>query len=163
VCQLPLTKPTSTEDDIRILASDLSRSLYVPRESPNQRWIVFHAVDEDNSPGVSRLYVAPLNGGAWQAVTDGRSWEDKERWSPDGRTIYFVSNRTGFWNVWARHFDPDRGIIVGPAFQVTAFETPARMLEPSIGEMEIGISANRLIVPLTQATQHIWSLNGVDR
>jgi len=31
--------------------------------------------------------------------SDGKYWEDKPRWSPDGRTIYFVSNRTGFYNV----------------------------------------------------------------
>jgi Tol biopolymer transport system component len=163
VCELPLTGSRATEAGIQILASDLSRSLYVPRLSPDQRWIGFHAVDEENSPGVSRLYIAAVRGGTWQAVTDGRSWEDKERWAPDGKTIYFVSNRTGFWNVWGRHFDPARGEPSGPAFPVTSFETPARMLEPSIGEMEIGISANRLIVPLTEATQHIWSLDGVDR
>jgi len=28
-----------------------------------------------------------------------RYWDDKPRWSPDGKTIYFVSNRTGFFNV----------------------------------------------------------------
>ena len=37
-------------------------------------------------------------------------WADKPRWSPDGRTIYFVSRRvTGFLNVWGIRFDQTKG------------------------------------------------------
>lgn len=162
ICLLPTTESRQGEASIRILASDPSRHLYAPRLSPDQRWISFHSLDE-KSPGATRLYVTPLAGGMWIPVTDGRSWDDKARWAPDGKTLYFVSNRSGFLNVWGRHLDPATGRPVGETFRVTSFESPNQMLAPSIRGMEIGISADRLVVPVTEASGHIWLLTDIDR
>ena len=48
---------------------------------------------------MSKLYVVPVSGGPWTRITDNNHWDDKPRWSPDGRTVYFVSRRGGFFNV----------------------------------------------------------------
>ncbi len=76
-----------------------------------------------NSPTIaeSALYVVPAAGGAWTRITDGKHWDDKPRWSPDGKTIYFVSGRGGFFNVWGIHFDPAEGKPVGEPFRVSTF------------------------------------------
>jgi Tol biopolymer transport system component/DNA-binding winged helix-turn-helix (wHTH) protein len=161
VCLLPVAGSSQGEGEIRKVASDPSRGLYAPRVSPDQRWVSFHALDEQ-TPGVTRLYVAPLRGGSWVPMTEGLSWDDKARWAQDGRTLYFVSNRSGYLNVWGRRFNPATGEPEGSVFRVTSFETPNRMLAPSISGMEIGISADRLVVPLTEASGHIWMLNSVD-
>jgi Tol biopolymer transport system component len=42
---------------------------------------------------VSILGVVPAGGGAWRRLTDPRLWADKARWAPDGKAIYFISNR----------------------------------------------------------------------
>jgi Tol biopolymer transport system component len=39
----------------------------------------------------AKLYTVRVSGGCWVRVTDGTSWDDKPRWSPDGKTIYHVS------------------------------------------------------------------------
>jgi len=43
---------------------------------------------------VSIIYVVPQSGGEWTQITEGKYFDDKPRWSPDGRTLYFLSNRT---------------------------------------------------------------------
>jgi hypothetical protein len=48
-------------------------------------------------------------------------------------TIYFVSGRDGFFNVWGIRFDVVKGKPVGDPFQVTSFESPSLML--TIGEV----------------------------
>ena len=53
----------------------------------------------------SRLYVTPASGGPWTQITDGKHWDDKPRWSPDGKTIYFVSGRGASLMSWGIHFD----------------------------------------------------------
>ena len=70
------------------------------RFSSDQRWISFMAVD-DARRDVSTIDVMPATGGKWVAVTDGTSYDDKPRWSPDGKVLYFLSARDGALNLWA--------------------------------------------------------------
>jgi Tol biopolymer transport system component len=48
----------------------------------------------------SRIYVAKLGQEERVAVTDEAGWADKPRWAPDGKTLYFLSERDGFACVW---------------------------------------------------------------
>jgi hypothetical protein len=70
----------------------------------------------------------PAAGGPWTLISKGKPWDDKPNWSPDGKTIYFVSARSGFFNVWGIRFDSTKGKPVGEAFRVTAFENPSLMI-----------------------------------
>ena len=83
---------------------------------------------------------------------------------PDGKTLYFISSRAGFLNVWGIRFDPDNGQPVGQPFQVTAFENPAQMtyLQDLVG-LEMSLAEDRLVVPIMQVSGNIWVLENVDR
>ena len=84
-------------------------------------------------------------------------------WSPDGKTIYYISNRsTAFFNVWGIRFDPARGQPVGEPFRVTSFDNPGRMVWPSHA-VEIALSTDRLFLPITEVTGSIWVLDNVDQ
>lgn len=61
----------------------------------------------------------------YERVTDGVGKELWPMWSPDGATLYYVSDRTGAPNLWAR---PVRG---GQARQLTDFRD-GRLLWPGI-------------------------------
>ena len=111
----------------------------------------------------STLYVVPAAGGAWTRITDGKHWDDKPRWSPDGKTIYFVSGRGGFFNVWGIHFDPDGGKPVGEPFRVSAFEGPGLMIPKWIPPVELSINENKLVLNMEEVSGGIWVLDNVDR
>jgi hypothetical protein len=84
------------------------------------------------------------------------------RWSPDGRTIYFLAPRDGCFNVWGVRFDPVRGKSVGEPFRVTNFENPSRMATPSTRASEMSVAANRLALPLTEVSGSLWVLENLE-
>ena len=146
-----------------IVTSDPTLSLYQAHFSPDGRWIVFMAMNPGEA-GLSRLYVVPASGGAWVPITDGTSFHDKPRWSPDGRILYYLSNRDGFFNVWGRRFDGTAGLPQREPFRLTTFRSSDRMISPeSISEVEIAVARNRLVLPLTDVSSQIWLLENADR
>ncbi len=46
------------------------------------------------------IYALPVAGGAARALTRGPAFDSQPRFSPDGRTLAFVSDRGGIENVW---------------------------------------------------------------
>ena len=147
---------------VQILASDPRRNLFNQRFSPDQRWITFLAHDLSYA-ATSTVYVAPSGGGPWRAVTDGAWFDDKPRWGPDGRVLYFVSNRSGVANVWGRRFDEAIGAPVGDPFQVTRFRSAQFLLTPRTVQMDIAITATQLLLPMTESRSDVWMLDQVDR
>jgi len=87
-----------------VVTSDPLLRLFQAHFAPDARWVVFMA-ESARPAGRSRLYVVPAGGGAWTPITDGTAFDDKPRWSSDGRIVYYLSDRDGFFNVWGRSFD----------------------------------------------------------
>jgi dipeptidyl aminopeptidase/acylaminoacyl peptidase len=77
-----------------------------PRLSPDGRWLVALAWDHPNMPwNGTTLYLAELGDagvtGAPQAIAGGPAEAIVQpQWSPDGSAIVFVSDRTGWWNLY---------------------------------------------------------------
>jgi len=59
---------------------------------PNGRWIVFDMLGD--------IYRVPIEGGEAELLSGGVSYEHQPRFSPDGTTIAFVSDRSGIDNIW---------------------------------------------------------------
>ena len=58
---------------------------------------------EGSAPGAGRhdVYTVPLAGGTPRRLTDDPASDAGPAWSPDGQTIYFVSDRAGAFEIYA--------------------------------------------------------------
>ena len=65
--------------------------------SPDGRTIVFDLLGD--------LYTLPIAGGKATRITEGLAYDAQPRFSPDGQTIAFVSDRSGGDNVWTLRLD----------------------------------------------------------
>jgi WD40-like Beta Propeller Repeat len=106
--------------------------------------------------------VIPAIGGSWIRITDGKHCDDKPRWSPDGKTIYFVSSRGGgFFNVWGVRFDSSKGQPAGEPFRVTAFENPGLMIPDWIPFVELSLNQEKMVLTMAEVSGSIWALDNV--
>jgi Tol biopolymer transport system component len=162
ICLFPIAGAPHAETQMRVVTSHPEANLWQARFSPDNRWISFCAANATEA-GVSTIFVVPASGGEWTRITEGKYFDDKARWSPDGKTLYFVSNRTGFFQVWGIRFDPSKGQPVGDPFRVTAFETPRQMILLNRKTMEMALSADRLILPIMEVSGGIWILENAEQ
>jgi Tol biopolymer transport system component/DNA-binding winged helix-turn-helix (wHTH) protein len=162
VWQIPVAAPRAGSQE-RMIISDPAYDLFQAHASPDARWIVFEAVIRKRSltGPPSSLYVMRASGGPWLPIID-KDWADKPRWSPDGKTIYFMWGRGGFLNVWGIHFDPQTGRPVGDPFPVTALHSPSLMIPGDVSNVEISVSRKNLVLTLGQLSGGIWVLDNVD-
>jgi Tol biopolymer transport system component len=160
---LPLAAAPRAENHARLVTSDKCHWLWQAAMSPDGRWVALQAAPRGDTR-VSTIYLVRPEGGAWMQLTEGTYWDDKPRWSPDGKILYFASSRGGAFNVWGIRVDPTSGTPAGGAFRVTAFDGSRRMLMPEIGSMEIGIATDRLVLPIVDVIGGgIWMLEDVVR
>lgn len=160
LCLYPLSAAPHAETRMRVITFNPGHGIFQARISPNDQWICF-VTGKDGEP--VNIYVVASSGGAWTRITDGKTWYDKPRWASDGKTIYFISKSDLFYDVWGIRFDPVSGKPVGTPFRVTNFDSFSQMISPNLTWLELGIAANRLVLPISELTGSIWILENVDR
>ena len=68
--------------------------------SPDGKTIVFDLLGD--------LYTVPIGGGSATRITSGSGFDGQPRFSPDGKSIVFVSDRSGSENLWLVNPDGQR-------------------------------------------------------
>ncbi len=73
-----------------------------PRVSPDGMQVAFGVRATDLEANRSRpdLYLAATDGSGVRRLTTDEASDTQPRWSPDGRSLYFVSTRSGSAQVW---------------------------------------------------------------
>ena len=54
----------------------------------------------------------------WIQITKDNARNNLAAWAPDGRTLYYLSDRDGFRCIWGQRLDPDTKKPQGDAFAV---------------------------------------------
>lgn len=68
-----------------------------PHLSPDGKWIAFDesTIDMKANGRHSTILLLPASGGTARAITDGTKQDEGPAWSPDGKQIAYISNRSG--------------------------------------------------------------------
>jgi len=80
-----------------------------PQPSPDGKWIVFtrRTWDPQKNKVSTNLWLVSADGSVVRPLTTAHASDTGPRWSPDGKTIAFVSNRSGSSQIWT--IDPSGG------------------------------------------------------
>jgi hypothetical protein len=128
--------------------------------SPDESLLSFN---EPTGVLTSRIVVMPITGpwpvpaSDWIQVTEGTSWDDKPRWSPDGKMLYFISDRDGYRCLWAQRLDQQTHQPSGAAIAVSHFHASRRsVLNVPLANLELGVGPDRIVFPQAEVTGNIW-------
>ncbi|GAA0492895.1 S9 family peptidase [Salinibacillus aidingensis] len=105
-----------------ITVNDLLKFSFIsdPQVSPDGNWVVFvKRTIHKQKDYQSSLYVMNIQTRELIPFTQGDNRDTSPRWSPDGKTILFTSNRSGTNQIWKISFHG------GEAQQVTFFKNGA--------------------------------------
>jgi dipeptidyl aminopeptidase/acylaminoacyl peptidase len=97
------------------------RRVSEPQLSPDGKWVAFVITDVDKAANKmnSDIYLISSRDGEMRKLTSNPSSDANPRWSPNGKTITFVSNRSGDGQIWLINIDG------GEARQLTTLSTGA--------------------------------------
>ena len=107
---LPLTPSTPlkfTTDEVTWLELDLS---------PDGRTVVFDVLGD--------IYTVPVTGGKATRITSGQPFDAQPHYSPDGKQIVFISDRSQSNNVWIMNADGSNPRAVTRDANNTNFQSP---------------------------------------
>src|SRR5437763_16705142 len=101
---LPFPFPVLSSQQ-RALTVDEYLALHVvgdPQLSPDGKWVAYtvtHSSLKENR-GTTRIWLADVASGTSRQLTAGPGSDRQPRWSPDGRTLAFVSTRESGAQLW---------------------------------------------------------------
>jgi Tol biopolymer transport system component/imidazolonepropionase-like amidohydrolase len=97
----PAADINAPRPDARIVEFEAREGTWMSVDvSPDGQTLVFDLLGD--------VYAVPIGGGAGRALTSGPAWDAQPRFSPDGATIVFTSDRGGIENLWLMDADGSR-------------------------------------------------------
>ena len=92
-----------------------------PQVSPDGKWIAYSIgdVNKEANRTLTQIYLLPTGGGEPKQLTTGDKSSSTPRWSPDGKTLAFISSREGGAQIWTLE------VATGALKKVTSISTGA--------------------------------------
>jgi Tol biopolymer transport system component len=141
----------------QVIVEHPEHGLFQGQFAPDGQWIAWLEVFAANR---SRVLAAPLRGCSpiaesdRRSITTGEAFDDYLAWSPDGRLLYFISDRDGFPCLWAVRLDLATRRPQGAPFSIAHFHSARRAFRHSRGGMSV--ARDQLVLNLTETTGNIW-------
>jgi len=119
-----------------------------PHWSPNGHRIAYWGSIAGNRRDI---WTVAATGGEAVPVTEDAAMDWNPVWSPDGRHLYFSSDRGGSMNLWRTPIDEQSGRVLGPAEAIT---TPS----PDSAQISLSRDGRRLVYVQRAATRNIQKI-----
>ncbi len=138
--------------------------LFSPDFSPDGGWIAFQARPRANGrllPNLEQLFVAPIRGGLpvgpeqWITITELGHFDAGPHWSPDGKALYFTSDRDGSNCLWAVRLDAITKKPFGKAYAVRHFHASPRQYSSAVWP-NFSLDRDRIVINLEQVQSELW-------
>jgi WD40 repeat protein len=147
--------------EARTILSIPDGSVHDAAWSSRNHYIVFTVSQGD---AMGQVFAASFSPGSpnpdrhWIEITDKSYYSRKPVWSGDGKMIFYLSTRDGFWCIWGQRFDPINGRLIGQPIGVYHFHdlklSPAEMR----GELfNLSAAGDSLYLNLAEFGGTIWA------
>ena len=145
----------------RVAVDGRSESVGNADWSPANQHLLFTASPDGSRKQVFAVQFPRATGqpaGKWIPVTSESEWSDWPRWSGDGKTVFYLSNRDGFYCVWGKRFDPDSGEVTGAPFGVAHYHNPRTSPDRvRRGSFAMTVSGDSIFLNLGEVTESVWT------
>lgn len=147
--------------DARVVLEAAQASLSEASWSPENQYLLFTAFNSGDKKRVFAVRFPKLTGratGEWIPITDEEFNGDRARWSGDGKTVFFLSNRDGSLCVWGQHFEPKTGKVKGHPFAVVHFHNSRISPETVMpNSFELSVCGDTVYLNLGEVSASIWT------
>jgi Tol biopolymer transport system component/predicted Ser/Thr protein kinase len=100
------------------------------RWSPDRQWFTYIWTVDRNLADVTRLWLLPVGEDQAIALSDGQTKIASPQWTPDGRSLQFVSNRGGSMDLWQQRLSADGSLDGEPEPLTTGLQLRDASLSP---------------------------------
>ena len=110
------------------------------------------------------IYVAPFSAShppasaQWMEIVHSPETDPSAGWSPDGKLLYFSSERDGYTCLWAQKLDQFTKHPRGPLFAVRHFHAPSQTMAAPSFRYGPALAEDKIIVSLEERAGGIWML-----
>jgi Tol biopolymer transport system component/predicted Ser/Thr protein kinase len=144
-----------------ILRSQANR-IYTPRLSPDRRLLCFTVITGARE---RKTYLAHFseNGqipeAEWKPLAGSASVDERQPfWSPDGRFLYFLSERDGFRCVWGVRFDAASSKVIGEPFPAHHLHQYRHSLLDfgDVADIGLSLAGKTILLAVREIQANIW-------
>jgi len=134
---------------------DVDHTMGLGGYSPDGRWLAFHTRTGAAQTELD-IWILRATGGRALRLTHAPGLDANPTWDRDGRTLYFISDRSADPNVWELSIDPSTGVRLGEPQQVTSY-SDAKLMHPKVladgRRMAFGLSKHTHVIQVADAAR----------